>query len=57
MTATNHTGWEVQIHIDQRIGWRMETNGFKTMEDAQSALDALPNDGFERRAYESLKGY
>lgn len=57
MSATNGTGYEVQIHIDQRIGWVMETNGYMTLQAAQDALDLLPKDGFERRAYESLEGY
>jgi len=57
MTATNHTGYEVQIHVDRRIGWVMETNGYDSMEEAQSEIACTPDDDFERRAYESLEGY
>lgn len=57
MTATNHTGYEVQIFIDVRIGWVMESNGYASLADAQDAVDALPKTDYERRAYESLEGY
>lgn len=57
MSATNGTGYEVQIFIDKRIGWRMETNGYASLADAQSEIDMTPDDDFERRAYESLEGY
>lgn len=57
MSATNGVGYEVQIFIDVRIGWVMETDGYTSLQDAQDAVDALPKTDFERRAYESLEGY
>lgn len=57
MSATNGVGYEVQIFIDKRVGWVMETNGYASMADAQAKVDALPKTDFERRAYESLEGY
>lgn len=57
MTATNGTGYEIQIHIDQRIGWITESKGYSSLEEAQKMVDVLPKNDFERRAYESLEGY
>ena len=57
MSATNGTGYEVQIWIDKRIGWVTETNGYPSLADAQAELECTPDDDFERRAYESLEGY
>ena len=57
MTATNGTGYEIQIYADRRIGWITESSGYKSMEAARAALFTVPMDGFPRRIYESLKGY
>lgn len=57
MSATNGTGYEVQIFIDKRIGWITETKGYNSLACAQAMVDSLPKDDFERRAYESLEGY
>lgn len=57
MSATNGIGYEVQIFIDKRVGWVMETNGYASLADAQAKVDSLPKTDFERRAYESLVGY
>ena len=60
MTATNHTGWEVQVFVDRRIGWVTEMIGADTFEEAQkicAAMNEQIHDGKERRAYESLEGY
>lgn len=57
MSATNGTGYEVQIFIDTRIGWVMESNGYASLADAQAKVDTLSKTDYERRAYESLEGY
>jgi hypothetical protein len=57
MTATNNTGYEIQIYADRRIGWMMESNGYKSLESAKAALKAIPKDQYLRRAYELLAGY
>ena len=56
MTATNCTGYEVQVY-HHASGWRMESDGYATMDEAKDAMRALPFDGLERRVYESLEGY
>lgn len=57
MSATNGVGYEVQIFIDVRIGWVMESNGYASLQAAQDQVDFLPTNDYERRAYESLEGY
>lgn len=57
MSATNGVGYEVQIWIDKRVGWVMESNGYASLQDAQAKVDELSKTDFERRAYESLSGY
>lgn len=53
MTATNGTGWEVQVY-DKVKGWQREGESVRTKTDAERELAFKPMDGKYRRVYESL---
>ena len=48
MSTTNLPEWEIQIY-GNRTGWRSASQPFKSMREANSALDKIKPDGEARR--------